>query len=58
MLAGMHTRAVSNDRISDQDAERIANAIGRKLLRYGLIALLLLVVLPLVCMYAYRSTGG
>lgn len=49
---------MSNDRISDQDVERIANAVGRKILLYGAILFLLVFLLPMACTYALRATSA
>jgi hypothetical protein len=49
---------MSNDRISDQDVERIANAVGRRILLYGVILLLLAFLLPIACTYVFRSAGA
>ena len=48
---------MSNDRISDQDVERIANAVGRKILFYALILFLLAFLLPMACTYVFRATS-
>jgi hypothetical protein len=49
---------MSNDRMSDQDVERIASAVVRKLLFYLVIGFALMFLLPTVCMYAFRSVPG
>jgi hypothetical protein len=49
---------MSNDRITDQDVERIANAVGRKILFYGVILFLLAFLLPIACTYVFRSSGA
>lgn len=48
---------MSNDRISDRDVERIAGAVSKRILLYGLIAVLAALVLPVMCLYAYRAGG-